>query len=223
MKTIRVFILAALALISGLVAAEWTAPDEQACDNNTAGRFKYYVLSLSWSPEFCRANPSQRNEKQCKQRREFIVHGLWPQCQTHWPQDCNNGGRADEIDTQKVHAFMPSDYLIRHEWEKHGTCSGLARSAYFDLTGALFSKLKFPRLSSAPEADKIEALFIENNPGLDVDEIYLSCSENGPRRSSKTLDEVRVCLDKTTHEFTRCEEANDTCRKLKKVTITPAK
>lgn len=117
---------------------------------------------------------------------------------------------------------MPSDYLIRHEWEKHGTCSGLVRSAYFDLTEEIFGKLKFPRLSGAPKAGKIEALFIEKNPGLDADEIHLSCNENGPKRSSKTLDEVRICIDKNTHEFTRCEDARDTCRKLNKVTITPA-
>jgi len=58
----------------------------------------------------------------------------------------------------------------------------------------------------APKADKIEALFIENNPGLDADEIYLSCTENGPKKSSNTLDEVRICVDKDTHEFTRCEK-----------------
>ena len=118
---------------------------------------------------------------------------------------------------------MPSDYLIQHEWEKHGTCSGLARSAYFDLTGEIFDKIKSPRLSGAPKADKIEALFMENNSGLDADDIYLSCIEDGPKRSTKTLDEVRICLDKNTHEFTGCEDARDTCRNLKKVTITPAK
>jgi ribonuclease T2 len=48
--------------------------DEQNCDNNTAGQFKYYVLSLSWSPEFCRSHPGNK-EPQCKQNREFIVHG----------------------------------------------------------------------------------------------------------------------------------------------------
>jgi len=223
MKTIRLFLLATLVLASNLATADWTTQDEQACDDNTAGQFKYYVLSLSWSPEFCRSHPGEKNEPQCKQHREFIVHGLWPECGSGGPQSCKNGGQADEIDKQKIYAFMPSDFLIQHEWDKHGTCSGLARSAYFDLTGDIFGKLKFPHLSGAPKADKIEALFIENNPGLDADEIYLSCTESGPKRSSKTLDEVRICIDKNTHEFTRCEDSKDTCRNLKKVTISPAK
>ena len=223
MKTIRGFLFAALALASAVAAADWTTQDEQACDQNTAGQFKYYVLSLSWSPEFCRSHPGNKNELQCKQHREFIVHGLWPECGTGGPENCAGGGQADEIDKQKIYPFMPSDFLIQHEWEKHGTCSGLARSAYFNLTGDIFGKLKFPRLSGAPKADKIEALFLENNPGLDADEIYLSCTEDGPKRSTKTLDEVRICLDKNTYEFTRCEDARDTCQNLKKVTITPVK
>ena len=223
MKTIWGILFAALALASAVSAADWTTQDEQACDHNTAGQFKYYVLSLSWSPEFCRSHPGDKNEPQCKQHREFIVHGLWPECGTGGPQSCEGGGQADPIDKQKIYAFMPSDFLIQHEWDKHGTCSGLARSAYFDLTGDIFGKLTFPRLSGKPKADKIEALFMESNPGFDADEIYLSCTESGPKKSTKTLDEVRICLDKNTHEFARCEDARDTCRKLRKVTITPAK
>lgn len=223
MKTIRRILFAVLVLVSTAAMADWTEQNEQACGNNTAGQFKYYVLSLSWSPEFCRSHPgNKKNELQCKQKREFIVHGLWPECGSGNPANCKAGGSVDAIDKQKIYAFMPSDFLIQHEWDTHGTCSGLARSAYFDLTGEIFNKLKFPRLSGAPKADKIEALFIENNPGLDADEIYLSCTENGPKSSSKTLDEVRICIDKESHEFTRCEDAKDTCQRLKKVSITPA-
>ncbi|WAK03803.1 hypothetical protein [Methylobacter sp. YRD-M1] len=55
MKSIRGFLFAILALASGLAAADWTAQNEQACDQDSAGQFKYYLLSLSWSPEFCRS------------------------------------------------------------------------------------------------------------------------------------------------------------------------
>ena len=211
-----------MVMTSAPAVADWTPNDEQACGNNTAGQFKYYTLSLSWSSEFCRSHPGNK-EPQCKQHREFIVHGLWPECETGNPQNCTGGGLADAIDKEKIYAYMPSDFLIQHEWDTHGTCSGLTRSIYFDLTWTLFGKLKLPRLSGAPKADKIEALFMENNPGLDADEIYLSCSENGPKKSNNTLDEVRICFDKDTLEFTRCEDARDTCRKLKKVMVTRAK
>jgi len=222
MKTIFKVLFVTLALAYAVSAAAWTPQDEQACDHNAAGQFKYYTLSLSWSPEFCRSHPGNK-EQQCNQHREFIVHGLWPECETGNPKNCKDGGLADTIDKQKIYAYMPSDFLIQHEWDTHGVCSGLARSAYFDLTGNLFGKLKFPHLSGAPKADKIKALFMEINPGLDADEIYLSCTEAGPKKSSNTLDEVRICIDKSTQEFTRCEAAQDTCRKLTKVVVTPAK
>ena len=222
MKTIRRILFAAMVMTSALAVAGWTPQNEQTCDNNTGGQFKYYVLSLSWSPEFCRSHPGNK-EAQCNQHREFIVHGLWPECGTGNPQRCEGGGPTDAIDKEKIYAYMPSDFLIQHEWDTHGTCSGLARSTYFDLTGTLFSKMKYPRLSGAPKADKIEELFMAINPGLDADEIYLSCTENGPKKSSSTLDEVRICFDKDTLEFARCEDARDTCQKLKKVTVTPVK
>lgn len=210
------------ALFGTAIANGWTGQNEQACDYNTPGQFKYYTLSLSWSPEFCRSHP-KNSAPQCRQDREFIVHGLWPECGTGSPQNCRVDAPADAIDKARVFTFMPSDFLIQHEWDKHGTCSGLARSVYFDLTEKLFSKLKLPRLSGAPKPEKIKELFMKNNPGLDADEFYLSCTENGAKKSSKTLDEVRICFEKDTLEFTRCEAPRDTCRKLKRVTVTRAK
>ena len=221
MKMIQRILFAAMVMTSTMAVAGWTVQNEQACDHNTAGQFKYYTLSLSWSPEFCRSHPGNK-EPQCNQHREFIVHGLWPECATGNPQHCTGGGLADTIDKQKIYAYMPSDFLIQHEWDTHGVCSGLARSAYFDLIGNIYGQIKFPSLSGAPKADKIVALFMAINPGLDANEIYLSCTEAGPKQSSNTLDEVRVCIDKSTNAFTRCEQPQDTCRKLKKVIVTPA-
>jgi ribonuclease T2 len=208
--------------VAAMAEAKWTVQNEQACDGNTPGQFKYYTLSLSWSPEFCRSHPENK-EPQCRQYREFVVHGLWPECASGSPQNCGVAGPVETIDKERIYIFMPSDFLIRHEWDKHGTCSGLGKSAYFGLTGHLFGKLKLPRLSGAPKPEKIKALFMQNNPGLDDGEFYLSCAENGTKKSGKTLDEVRICFEKDTQEFTRCEAPRDTCRKLKRVTVTRAK
>ncbi|NJL42628.1 MAG: hypothetical protein HC935_03095 [Pseudanabaena sp. SU_2_4] len=47
--------------------------------DGTPGKFDYYVLSLSWSPEYC-ASTSNPDPNQCSQRRySLVVHGLWPQ------------------------------------------------------------------------------------------------------------------------------------------------
>src|SRR5437016_5801436 len=43
---------------------------------------EYYMLSLSWSPQFCTtsAGTSAKNKFQCKENSfGLVVHGLWPQ------------------------------------------------------------------------------------------------------------------------------------------------
>jgi ribonuclease T2 len=99
----------------------------------------------------------------------------------------------------------------------------LSRTKYFELTETLYRKLSLPRLAETAKAEAIERLFMEKNPGLDEDEIVLSCGANGQRSSATTLDEVIVCFDRDTHAFTRCENIRDTCRTQKTVTVTGAR
>src|SRR6185437_16970327 len=42
------------------------------------GAFDHYLLSLSWSPEFCSSNPASA-ECGSGHHYGFIVHGLWPE------------------------------------------------------------------------------------------------------------------------------------------------
>lgn len=41
--------------------------------DNTTGAFDYYLLTLSWSPEFCLTHPSAA---ECSAHPGFILHGL---------------------------------------------------------------------------------------------------------------------------------------------------
>ena len=51
------------------------------------GQFDFYVLNLSWSPEFCRVHASAA---ECAQHRAFTLHGLWPQnSDGTYPEDCS--------------------------------------------------------------------------------------------------------------------------------------
>ena len=70
-------------------------PSPAAIAANTPNqRFDYYLLNLSWSPEFCF---SHRDAPECAQHLTFTLHGLWPQnTDGTYPQDCSNApGPAD--------------------------------------------------------------------------------------------------------------------------------
>ncbi len=59
-------------------------------EGETAGQFDYFVLSLSWSPNWCALEGDARNSGQCDPRHDFsfTLHGLWPQFEEGWPSFC---------------------------------------------------------------------------------------------------------------------------------------
>ena len=91
------------------------------------GQFDFYLLNLSWSPEFCATHP---DSPECGRHLGFVVHGLWPQdANGDYPQHCSDArGPGDpQADTD----IMPRASLVEHEWQTHGTCSGLGGDDYF--------------------------------------------------------------------------------------------
>src|SRR5262252_5239962 len=52
------------------------------------GVFDYYLLTLSWSPEFCN---SHAGKPECQSGHHgFVVHGLWPQYTEGYPERCSS-------------------------------------------------------------------------------------------------------------------------------------
>jgi ribonuclease T2 len=162
-----------------------------------ASGFDYYVLALSWSPTYC-AEPDNaaRDPQQCKARRPFafVTHGLWPQFERGYPQDCPTEQRdVPAAVTTDMMDIMPSAGLIRHQWRKHGACSGLDPRAFFKAVRAAAQRITIPdayRAVAAPlrvTGTDVEAAFIAANPGLRADGVAVIC--RGGR-----LREVRVCL-----------------------------
>jgi len=113
-----------------------------------AGDFEEYELSMSCAPSWC-GNPSNRahaGDVECNGNYGLILHGLWPNYnpprQNHgWPQFCPSAYNPSTTELQHIlHGIsdwttIAPEYgqLIDHEWERHGTCSGLAPQAYFEL------------------------------------------------------------------------------------------
>ena len=160
--------------------------------------FTYYVLSLSWSPSYCASARPRAGDQQCGGARpyDFVVHGLWPQFDRGWPEDCAARGSASLADGQieRMLDLMPSRDLIRHEWQKHGTCSGLPTAEYFAAIRRTRESIRVPARFVAPRQyqtiapDELKSEFLRANPQLSPDGIAVFCS-------GRDLKEVRICFD----------------------------
>jgi ribonuclease T2 len=185
---------------------------------NTPGQFDFYVLSLSWSPSYCEAAqeraPNRAPDQQCGGRPfSFVVHGLWPQYERGFPAFCQvPAPRLDRNIVGSMLDLMPSPRLVFHEWDRHGTCSGLSARAYFETLRKARSVVKIPgdyldlsKPTMVSPRDVADA-FVKANPGLPHGAVAVTCD-------SKRLSEVRVCLGKD-FSFHECaEETRRACRR----------
>jgi ribonuclease T2 len=208
--------LAAALLVGSGALAEGARPYREPTARDRAGVFDYYLLSLSWSPSYCAVASGARGDLQCARRFAFVLHGLWPQFERGWPQDCQSPDRG--FVPYRVAAgmrdIMPSDRLVFHTYRKHGTCSGLGVDGYFALARRLFEKIAIPprfrnlvdeRFMISP--GELVGEFLASNPNLRSDMIAVSCAGPGHR-----LREVRICFDKG-GKFRACG-ANENQRRL---------
>ena len=64
-------------------------------DGERSGDFDYYVMSLSWSPNWCDQTGDARGDPQCDAGRgfSFTLHGLWPQYEAGYPSYCRTVAR----------------------------------------------------------------------------------------------------------------------------------
>lgn len=187
-------------LLKAALLALCLSPLTQAAD--VPGRFDFYVLSLSWSPDYCASRP--QDGEQCGRRFGFVLHGLWPQYERGYPADCT----AEPLDPAMLQHFAglyPSRKLFRHEWQKHGSCSGLDQQGYHQLSAQLKQRFVAPAMLKAPEQplrfdrEGLKQALQASNPWLSKQAISLSCSGSG-----RFLQEVRLCVDKAGKQARAC-------------------
>src|SRR5262249_1988044 len=117
--------------------------------------------------------------------------------------------------------LMPSPRLVYHEWDKHGTCSGLSQDAYFETVRKARGMIRIPRdyhevKSYLPvTADDVEGAFIKANPGLKPSGIAVTCD-------SRRLGEVRICLTKDL-SFRDCPEIDRRACRRDKLVMPPVR
>lgn len=179
-----------------------------------------FVLALSWKPAFCETRPQV---PECRSQsadnldaRQFSLHGLWPEdvyCgvndDTRRDDEKHNWDDLPAVTLstplrQRLDAAMPGTQseLDRHEWIKHGTCSGGDMEAYYAASLALadavnasalpdlFTSNLGNSLSAARIADAFDAEFGAGTG----DKISLECVTDGSRR---LISGIRIALSGT--------------------------
>jgi len=158
-------LLAGFVAITSLVACE----PEPGVD--------HYILALSWQPAFCERNAGK---PECREldggdfaATNLALHGLWPNAADGGPPfycgvAAGNRGAdeagdwctlpttgADQATQSDLAQVMPgsASCLDRHEWIKHGSCSGLGGDAYFDAAVHLVREMQATRLSKLLRAN----------------------------------------------------------------------
>lgn len=192
-----------------------------ACEPDAA--FDHYVLALSWQPAFCEAN-AERPE--CRSlavgdfaARNLALHGLWPSASaSEHPAYCGVAAAARDLDIAGQWCALPTSgadqetqddlaqlmpgarsCLDRHEWLKHGTCSGLDADAYFDRSARLTEAVQATRLGALlsahvgreiPLRDILDAFQEEFGPSAGA-ALTVTCRRTGGRAY---LAEIRLAL-----------------------------
>jgi len=97
--------------------------------------------------------------------------------------------------TGAMEDVMASGGLAWHQWKKHGRCSGLAATAYFEKSREAYGKINRPAVFRKLDktvkipARVVEEAFLEANPDLDADMITITCK-------GAHIQEARICFTK---------------------------
>jgi ribonuclease T2 len=192
------------------------------CDD--APEITHYVLALSWQPAFCEFN---RGRPECAAldsgdfaAGNLTVHGLWPNDgPSSGPTYCDVDAAIKALDDPQSWCELPrprmtektgealapampgtASCLERHEWIKHGTCSGFDADEYFARTLRLAAAIQATRLGEAVAGNigknvtprqLINAFEAEFGAGSGK-ALALVCAE---RNGSHYLAEIRIALE----------------------------
>lgn len=161
-----------------------------------------YIMAMSHQPEFCFQHKSAGYEG-CQHPRDYwkahlTIHGLWPEFNDGtWPSTCTREPLSKQVIEELkegLDIYWPNvkepetdpehDEFWRHEWSKHGTCSGLSQKEYF--ISALQHSLPTPDIVQHPGSTVDKAALLEAYGG--ADKVVAVCAKG------KFLSEVRSCL-----------------------------
>lgn len=180
-------------LLPGMVAAKHHKRKPPA-----PKQFSYYLLVLSYAPDFCNQPQGDKDPRECGVGRHvgFIVHGLWPQGETtRGPENCGSPQPVSQEIIDATLSYVPTESLIQHEWKAHGTCSGLSAADYFAALRKARDSITLPADLDQPSQQlqlspaQIESKVASANASFPEKAFRTSCYKGGE------LQEVRICLN----------------------------
>lgn len=212
----RQIVLGVIVWLTGVTGA-WA-------EGEPAGRFDYYVLALSWSPNWCATEGAKRRSEQCDPNKGFgwVVHGLWPQYERGWPSYCRNPARPPSRGMTKAQSdLFGSSGAAWYQWKKHGVCAGLEARDYYALVRRAYEQVNRPevlRKLTNPvrlPAAVVEEAFLQANPDWTPDMLTITCK--GDR-----IQEARLCLTKNLKPRVCARDVARDCR-AQKALMDPVK
>ncbi len=196
---------------------------------------RQFLLALSWQPAFCESQP---DKPECRTQTasrydadHFSLHGLWPQSQGLGYCDVSPLDRASDErrrwdllprlhlqpeTIRRLHQVMPgtASGLERHEWVRHGSCSGHDPERYYRTALFLLEQINQSRLREAlagrlgetVTARQLKAAFAASF-GQGADQaLGVGCRRDGQRQ---LISEIRIKLKPPLNENTPLREALD--------------
>ena len=201
---------ALLCLLLSLAPSAFAKHHHHHNDSEGGGQFDYYLLSLSWAPNYCASHPSDHSSE-CRigGHQAFVLHGLWPQASSGPPpMSCSNGSPVAAATVDHMLNFMPSRSLIQHEWQKHGTCTGLSAQDYFAQAEQAFVHVQVPQAYRSLDHGQqfnvpdVEKSFADANHAP-LESFRVSCHAG-------ELVSLEVCVDKNL-QYRSCTQSVREC------------
>ncbi|MCM2294187.1 ribonuclease T2 [Allorhizobium sp. BGMRC 0089] len=167
------------------------------------------LLAASWEPAFCEG---KSGKPECKSQTadrfdasHFSLHGLWPMrkdyCNVSKADiEADKTGRWDDLpavtlsaETEKaLEKVMPGTQsgLQKHEWLRHGTCTGLSQEDYFksaislmdDLNTSAVQALFASHIGKEVTQSDVQAAFDKSFGDGAAERVKMHCEQDGDRR-----------------------------------------
>jgi ribonuclease T2 len=105
--------------------------------NAQAQSFDFYVFACEWAGSVCESENCSDDEGVSTEF--WNIHGLWPSDGNEGLNFCSNeqfnpellSSLTNELNLYWSGLYSSANSFHSHEWEKHGTCSGMSQETFF--------------------------------------------------------------------------------------------